>query len=73
MNEETIKEVEQLLMTVIGERGDNESATDVIKRLIKESRRIENIEDELNLSYEDGYKDALREVIRDCEDKFSIK
>ena len=38
MNEETIKEVEALLMTVVGERGDNEGAVDVVKRLITESR-----------------------------------
>lgn len=38
LNEETNKKVCELLMTVAGERGDNEGAVEVVKRLIKESR-----------------------------------
>lgn len=38
MNDETNREVTRLLMAVVGERGDNEGAVDVVKRLIKESR-----------------------------------
>lgn len=38
MNDQTNREVSELLMTVVGERGDNEGAVDVVKRLIKESR-----------------------------------
>ena len=38
LNEETNREVCRLLMTVVGETGENEGAVDVVKRLLRQSR-----------------------------------
>ncbi len=49
-----IDEIFVLLMSVVGERGDNEGAVDVVKRLIKESRSQEQIDKIITMKNSEG-------------------